>query len=267
MMYHEIGDHIFNNNYEYNIKPNEDDYVLCYGSRNVLLIGDTIPTYKEAMLSDHNYIYAFSIDDKKYFLCLDSVITETPIQIFRTIKPLYLSLAIITGYHLFNWYNKNKYCGACGKKTFISTTVRALECECGNQIFPTIAPAVIVGLIHNDRILLTKYQTGYNNLALVAGYNEIGETLEQTVVREVLEEVGLHVNKVKYFKNQPWGLSGTNLVGFWATVSDSDDTPILQESELSFGKWFKKDEIDLETSNTSLTREMILYFKNNEVEI
>ena len=115
--------------------------------------------------------------------------------------------------------------------------------------------------------MLTKYVKG-TNYALVAGYNEIGETLEDTVKREVKEEVGLNVKNVKYYKSQPWGLSGSILAGFWADIDDLDDEPKLDTSELKFGKWFLPSEIDISNDGVSLTREMIEYFKNgNEINL
>lgn len=163
----------------------------------------------------------------------------------------------------------NIYCGRCGGEFVHSDTIRSLKCSCGNEIFPTIAPAVIIGLLNKDhtKIMLTKYING-KNYALVAGYNEIGETLEDTVRREVKEEVGLNVKNIKYYKSQPWGLSGSVLSGFWADIDDLDDTPTLELDELKFGNWFSKEEIDIENDHISLTREMIEYFRNgNKIDI
>jgi NAD+ diphosphatase len=104
--------------------------------------------------------------------------------------------------------------------------------------------------------MLTKYLNG-TNYALVAGYNEIGETLEDTVKREVLEEVGLRVCNIKYYKSQPWGKTESCLSGFYADVYE--DGPIkVEEDELKFANWFSPEEIDIDDDHISLTREMIL---------
>ena len=85
------------------------------------------------------------------------------------------------------------------------------------MIFPKIAPAVIVALTHGNKILLTKYAAtrDYKKYALIAGFVEIGETVEETVEREVMEEVGLKVKNLRYYKSQPWGYDSNVLMGYF----------------------------------------------------
>ena len=92
---------------------------------------------------------------------------------------------------------------------------RMLQCPCcANMVFPKIAPAVIVGVTHGDKILMTKYAgREYKRYALIAGFTEIGETAEETVKREVMEEVGLTVKNIRYYKSQPWGFDSNLLLG------------------------------------------------------
>lgn len=157
---------------------------------------------------------------------------------FRKAKPKATAFAAITAYHLYGWYRDNHYCGRCGRPTIHDNKERMVKCPvCGNMVFPKISPAVIVAVTDNDRVLLTKYAgRTYKNYALVAGFNEAGETIEQTVRREVMEEVGLKVKNLKYYKSQPWGLSGSLLSGFFCEL-DGDDKITLQEDELSLGTW------------------------------
>lgn len=268
-MIQEINGHKYDLYFK-NIKPSLDDFVLCYKKSNVLLNDDkSLIKYKDAL--NKKVVFGFMVDETPYFILLEDIDkTAFPINLFREYEPRYLGFVIITGYHLYNFYMNNQYCGICGKKLIHSDTIRSLKCECGNEIFPTIAPAVIIGLLNkkHDKIMLTKYQRGHGNYALVAGYNEIGETLEETVKREVLEEVGLHVGKIKYYKSQPWGLSGSILSGFWADITDDADDPIIEFDELKLACWFSKDEIEIDNDGISLTREMIDYFKNgNEIDL
>jgi len=137
-------------------------------------------------------------------------------------------------------------------------------CTCGNIIYPKICPAVIVAVKNNDKILMTKYNTGYAHWALVAGYNEVGETIEETVHREVYEETGLKVKNLKYYKSQPWGLSSSLLFGFVCDI-DGDDTIRIDDVELKEGRWFHRNDISFNNDDFSLTREMIDAFKNNRL--
>jgi NAD+ diphosphatase len=130
------------------------------------------------------------------------------------------------------------------------------------MIFPKIAPAVIVGVINGDKILLTKYANReYKRYALIAGFNEIGETIEETVRREVMEEAGLYVKNLKYYKSQPWGFDSNLLMGFFCEVDGSDKIR-LDEHELSEAEWVDKENIPDYGENLSLTHEMMMVFKN-----
>ena len=113
---------------------------------------------------------------------------------------------------------------------------------------------------------MTKYAgRDYKKYALIAGFNEIGETLEKTVEREVMEEVGIKVKNIRYYKSQPWAFTGTILVGFFADL-DGDGTITLDENELAEGVWYKRSDIGDEfADDITLTREMIIEFKNNEI--
>ena len=90
----------------------------------------------------------------------------------------------------------------------------------------------------------------------------MGETLEETVRREVMEEVGLKVKNIRYYKSQPWAFTGTLLAGFYCEV-DGDPSIRLDESELCEAAWFKRSEIPVNPSKISLTNEMIEHFRNS----
>lgn len=183
------------------------------------------------------------------------------VNTFRKAKPKELAYASITAFHLYGWYRDNTYCGRCGHAMQHGDRERMMFCpDCRNLVYPKICPAVIVGVTNKDKILLTKYAgRTYKNYALVAGFTEIGETVEQTVEREVMEEVGLKVKNLTYYKSQPWGLSGSLLYGYFCEV-DGDTDITLQEDELSVGEWVAAKDIDVEDDGISLTREMILKF-------
>ena len=187
-------------------------------------------------------------------------------EIFRAADPQYHAFAGITGYQLYSWYKNHKYCGRCGRKMTHSEKERMLYCgECRNIEYPKICPAVIIGVTDGNRILMSKYAgRAYKKYALLAGFTEIGETVEQTVAREVMEEVGLKVKNIRYYKSQPWAFTDTLLMGFYCDL-DGDDGITLDENELAMAEWFEREEIPVEPSRDSLTNEMIIRFKKGAV--
>lgn len=266
----------------------EDEETLVYPQYKEFVKGITLQENKDSV-DNYTFIHLLSVDDTRYFLAekkgellkgqyigemADASIHKeyaavvegfdfVGVNSFRKAKPKATAFAAITAYHIYGWYRDNHFCGRCGGHTVHDSKERMVRCtSCGNMIFPKICPAVIVAVTDNDRILLTKYAGRmYRNYALIAGFNEAGETLEQTVEREVMEEVGLKVKNIRYYKSQPWGLSGSLLSGFFCEL-DGDDKITLQEDELSLGTWVKADELDLEDDGISLTREMIIKFRD-----
>ena len=189
-----------------------------------------------------------------------------PVNIFRTLQPRVTAFAIITGYQMAGWYQDTRICSRCGKPLKHSETERMLFCpDCGLQQFPKISPAVIVAVTNGNKLLMTKYAgRAYTRYALIAGFAETGETIEETVHREVLEEVGIRVKNLKFYKSQPWSLTSTLLFGFYAELDGSDEIK-LEDGELSVGQWMAREEIEEDTNQESLTWEMIERFKHGEV--
>lgn len=186
------------------------------------------------------------------------------LRVLRRTKPKEECYAGETAYHLYVWYRDNSFCGRCGEHLEYSHKERAMICpSCGNVVYPKIAPAVIVGILNSsgDKIVMTRYAgREYKGHALVAGFCEIGETAEDTVRREVLEEVGLHVRNIRYYKSQPWGFDSNLLFGYYCTA-DEDEPIHMDDGELAKAVWISRDEIGEEERNLSLTAEMIMHFK------
>lgn len=189
------------------------------------------------------------------------------IRLMRTIHPKDLCFAGMTGFQLYCWYRDNTFCGRCGGKTVYSDTERAIKCPaCGNTIYPKVQPAVIIGLTDGDRILMSRYAgREHKGNALLAGFCEIGETAEETVAREVMEEVGLTVTNIRYYKSQPWGIESDLLLGYYCDVTGAREIR-LDENELAAARWVQRDDIGQEDSGVSLTAEMIMRFKEHPEE-
>ena len=130
------------------------------------------------------------------------------------------------------------------------------------MIFPRIAPAAIIALTHGDKLLLSRYANRpVRRHSLLAGFIEIGETAEEAVAREVMEEVGLRVKNIRYYKSQPWGIAGNLSVGYFCDLEGEDETVTLDEAELAMAEWFSREEIPDEDEGISLTGEMIRVFR------
>ena len=253
--------------------PRAADTVFVFDKNAVLCQkrGEAIgyPTLRQLGAAACDCTFLFAIDDADFFLLrtpdyhLPEGFGLENITVFRTALPGDLAFAGFVAWHLYNWYQENKFCGKCGQPMTHSDKERMLRCGvCGQMVYPKICPGVIVAITAGDRLLMTKYAGRPNvNWALVAGFTEIGETLEQTVAREVQEEVGLKVKNITYYKCQPWAFSSSLLCGFFAEV-EGDATVTLQTDELAAAEWFTRDAIDLAPDKLSLTREMIMLFKN-----
>ena len=122
---------------------------------------------------------------------------------------------------------------------------------------------MIVGVRKGEHLLITRYRTGYQHNALVAGFTEIGETLEQTVAREVMEETGVKVRNIRYYKSQPWGIAQDILVGFYCDAEEDSEIH-MDENELKYAEWVRREDIVLQPDDISLTNEMMRRFKEEE---
>ena len=235
------------------IDGREQDFFLLTDDK---LFEKTLLDY--ACLTAEKYYTDDNADNRFYYL---------PALKFRSLKPLNISFAVITAWQLYTWYRDNKYCGRCGQETMLDNKERMVKCpNCSNMIYPKICPGVIVGIIHSGRLLLTKYANkGYNRYALVAGFTEIGETLEESAKREALEEVGLKLKNITFYKSQPWSASSSLLAGFFAKVDGSDEV-VLDTDELKEGTWFYPEDIVQMHEGVSLTEEMINIFADRKLD-
>lgn len=266
----------------HNVVPAEQDLVVCIRNGGILLTRDEedhliFPTCGQirswAKEWDHwkgeDLRYVFRMQDHNFFLwmgeageCPEERYSYEPARMLRELKSKDACFGAMTAWHLYNWYRNNRFCGRCGSPTVHDGKERMVRCEhCGNLIFPRISPAVIVAVTDGDRLLLSKYAgRGYTRYALLAGYTEIGETIEQTVHREVMEEVGLKVKNLRYYKSQPWGVDGNVLMGFYCDL-DGDDTIHIDETELALAQWHHRNALPAHDDGISLTREMIRVFE------
>ena len=274
-MIQDIFPEILHNEYRAK-KAAEDSTVLFFKGDRVLCNKDSdrvFPLYQELTDKNQEFTYLFNVSGTDYFLAGQDGAGEPPgfiyenIGAFRSMAPRHYAFAGITAHHIYNWYRDNRFCGRCGAGMKHDGKERMLYCEaCGNQVFPKIAPVIIVGVTGGSKLLLTVYANReYKRYALIAGFIEIGESAEEAVKREVMEEVGVKVKNIRYYKSQPWGFSDSLLFGYFADL-DGDPVLTIDKNELAEAAWLNRGEINVKPDNISLTNEMICRFISMEPE-
>ena len=279
-MIHEIAPHVFSNEFKI-ADPKATDFIIRYDGAKALLKkvdgGYAIPRVGEILalenksLADFEGHYLFSIDDTAFFLD-DSKATfeaEAPSgyeymgnRTFRVMAPVE-RLGGATATHIAHWESLNKFCGRCGNVTIRGDKERSIVCpKCGNVVYPRISPVVIVAVHNGDKLLMAHNIDNPNpRLFLISGFVEIGESLEQAVHREVMEEAGLRVKNVRYFSSQPWAFSDSLIAGFTAEL-DGDDTIRMQKEELSEAMWVKREDIPEYETDVSISCCLIEDFRH-----
>ena len=272
-MIHEIDPHKLHNEFLPGQKIQGDDIVICVQEETILvrkISGQLELPRQQDMPDGLEYRFLLTLDRHRVYYVLQEGLEPLPGYAYRTLReiryeigsPLEMMYLIYTAWHLISWYRDNRFCGRCGQPTHHADKERALVCgNCGHVIYPRIAPAVVAGVIWGDKILLTKYaKRNMAFYALVAGFTEIGETLEECVAREVMEETGLKVKNIRYYKSQPWGSVQDLIVGFYCDV-DGDAAIRLDRNELKEGLWVTRADIVGQTDDWSLTNQMMMTFK------
>ncbi|WP_173383228.1 NAD(+) diphosphatase [Fibrobacter succinogenes] len=290
-MIHDILPHVLNNEFKV-CDPKPTDFVIRYDGAKTLLkkvatsgqegasaVGYAIPRVGELLalegktLADFEGHYLFSIDDMAFFLDdsieakpADTVATPEGYEFmgsrtFRTMNPVE-RMGGATAVHIAHWESLNKFCGKCGNVTIRGDHERSIVCpKCGNVVYPRISPVVIVAVRNGDKLLMAHNIDNPNpRLFLISGFVEVGESLEQAVHREVMEEAGLRVKNIRYFGSQPWPFSDSMIAGFTAEL-DGDDTIRMQKEELSEAMWVKREDIPEYETDVSISCCLIENFR------
>ncbi|SUZ76587.1 uncharacterized protein METZ01_LOCUS29441 [marine metagenome] len=162
---------------------------------------------------------------------------------------------------IINWYGSHQFCGSCGAPTEHHGIERAVCCQkCSNQFYPRINPCAIVLVVRGRKVLLARsarFRTGF--YSCLAGFIEIGETAEETVLREVKEEVGICVNNVRYIKSQSWPFPSQLMLGFIAEYESGDIEP--EPEEIEEADWYDIDQLpNVPHPGISVAGELIQYY-------
>lgn len=284
-------------NYKIDIKAKDTDekFYLIFSNRELLLIDNQLPLLKE--LNDLN-IKAEDVKNCIYFgdfylkdAYAVELIEDFDIENFKE-ENEEINLKFINLYEVFDineetyliggraiqiidWENTHQYCGKCGAKTVTSDVEMAKVCpECGFTSFTRICPAIITSIIKEDKddldedgnpinkVLMARHSYHeYPRYALIAGFLEAGESVEEAVKREVMEEVGIEVEDIQYFGSQSWPFPNSLMIGCICRYKSGEIK--VDENEITKAKWFKKEEIENPPSEVSIFSRLIKNFKEN----
>ena len=155
--------------------------------------------------------------------------------------------AALAGYagSLLAWHRRHRFCANCGAATEQRDGGHERHCPaCDAHHFPRTDPVVIVRVTDTHGRLLLGRQARWadGRFSLLAGYVEPGETLEEAVRREVLEESGVALGEVSYLASQPWPFPSSLMLGFSAVATGGDPAP--RDGELAEVRWFERDEVE-----------------------
>lgn len=158
---------------------------------------------------------------------------------------------------IVGWHVTNRFCGRCGGETEPASGELAKRCtRCGMMHYPRLTPAAIVLIRRGEQILLARSPGFPKGLySVLAGFVEPGESIEETIVREVREEVGVRVENVRYFGSQPWPFPNSLMVGFTADYAGGELAP--EPGEIEDAGWYTVYDLPQLPPDTSIARAMI----------
>jgi len=158
---------------------------------------------------------------------------------------------------IVDWDRTHQFCGRCGVPLRTRTAERAKECpQCGLLHFPRLAPAIIVLVARGNQLLLARSRHFMPGMySVLAGFVEPGESLEEAVVREVMEEVGIQIKDIKYFGSQPWPFPHSLMIGFTATYAGGEIS--LDDEEIEDAGWFTAEKLPRIPGKISIARKLI----------
>ncbi|EFC76605.1 NAD(+) diphosphatase [Segatella buccae D17] len=231
----------------------DDTYSIPYSEEAPVELESSIHVMSVAPLDDGTPVSTLYIDtpvtnDTRYQMC------GLRASFYRLSEALYLKAGKC--HELLYWDRNTQYCGVCGAPMEMKTDISKRCTNCGKEVWPQLATAIIV-LIHRGEEVLLVHARNFKGdfYGLVAGFVETGENLEEAVRREVMEETGLTIKNIRYFGSQPWPYPCGLMVGFNADYESGEVR--LQREELNKGAWFTKDHLPTIPEKLSIAR-MIL---------
>ena len=236
-------------------------FVFCQSDLVLEKVGDTYQIPTEEPTERKPWTTVMDIDGHKAYR-IDQPLTGSDRYEMCPLRQSYYKLLhedyLTAGkcHELLYWDMNTRFCGVCGAPMRMDTDISKKCTQCGKEIWPQLATAVIVLVHRDDKVLLVharNFRTAF--YGLVAGFVETGETLEEAVHREVREETGIEITNLRYFGSQPWPYPCGLMVGFNADYVSGEIQ--LQQSELSEGAWYDKDHLPTIPEKLSIARKLI----------
>ncbi len=244
------------NDQELVIRHNQDRYWLP-SKAEILSCNLDLQTARFLGLLDQHHCYALEVPAG---VSLPNALKSIPLRdIFaqfsaNEIKAISLAKQIIT------WDKQYRFCGQCGEPTIELSDERAKVCrKCGLTNYPRLSPSIIVSVVKGKQILLARSARFPKGMySVLAGFVEPGETLEECIIREIDEEVGVKVKNIKYFGSQNWPFPHSLMIAFTTDYASGKIT--IDNNEIVDAKWFTADDLPRLPGSYSIARSMIDHF-------
>lgn len=233
-----------------------DEHVLLFHNGSLLLQEGrylwSVSTLRELDLPDAHSLLVGSYQDRA---CVALSIDDDQLSLLNAAKQTPRQLLIERGLNdfsligqanqLLNWVQGHRFCGHCGGRTAPHDSERSLVCHtCKLHFYPRINPCVIVLVSRGNKLLLARHnKAGSSYFSCLAGFMEAGETPEETVAREVREEVGIEVGNIRYVKSQSWPFPSQLMLGFFADYKSGEIE--VDGHEIAEAHWYDPGELPL----------------------
>jgi len=235
-----------------------DQGLLCKWDDN----GNWLPTSSLAELEhlvEHQHLLGYH-NDTAYYAVHVKPVPDTEMADLRSLfgKTDRMTIALAgRAQQVIDWYHQHQICGRCGQAMSEHVADRAMVCkDCGTAQYPRLSPSIIVLVHDGDQVLMARsHRFPEGMYSTLAGFVEPGESIEETLHREVLEEVGVTVKNLRYLGSQPWPFPNSLMLGFHAEYAGGDIQ--CQEEEIADARWFALDNLPQIPGRMAISRWLI----------
>lgn len=250
------------------------DYWFIFQNDQLLIIQDSthpkLPTQIHLPALEPQLLRRYHIGIFNQFNCYCAEIDSSVIfNTDMTLAPLRKAFEILgadwyvaaaKAFSVINWDKNHQYCGRCGETTLPKPGTFERVCShCGLSLYPRISPSMIVLIRNEDKILMSRsphFPPGA--YGLIAGFLEVGESIEDAVHREVKEEVGLTIKNLRYFGSQSWPFPDSLMIGFTADYASGEIN--IDYNEIETAGWYRYDNLPGLPSSLSIARKLVNHF-------